>query len=227
MADTDHWSSTPRIAAQTIVSELQARLLYVGGGVAGGGTGCVRSIKRIADLTPESVMTGIESGQPAILVNYAGGACTPTGIRQQKWNQVLEFVLLCYSEHFDDFDGRASGIGEMDHEAATRPGVEELQDFAARFGVRALRGVDGLAKSHILRIDPQQTIRPGAYIGIVELRSEREIDAYDDAYDNTLETLGVCRNPNDIAGDWFTDPPADLDPDSEWPDGLDGGKYPL
>jgi len=221
MPDTDHWSSTPRLACLAILSALD-ELLFENNGYAGGGTGCVRSIARIAhDSNPEIIKHGCHRGLPAILLFYGAGGVDPASTTQQLFAHQMQFRLLCLSDNFESRVKRQSGAGTMDSDIATTPGVEELQDWSMRLALRALQGVDGIARPYCQRMNPAVIVEPGVYIGTVDLIATREVDIYDDATTPVLETLGIVhRRDGTIVWD---DDPTDTVPDSTWPGDVGGG----
>ena len=222
MADTDHWTSTPRLAANAIVTELTTRLKFLSGGAGAGGSGCVRSIARVAsDTDLDVIRRALNPGLPGLLVYYGGGDLAAGATHQQAFKHPMTFRVLCCAGTFEDLPGRLSGDGEMDSAAATVPGVEELQDFALRFAARALESVSGIKKAHPVKLLPSTFVEVGLYIGAVDLVATREVDMYDDSTLVTLEDIGIVRDPSDY-DDLFTGVADDV-PNSDLPVGLDGG----
>ena len=227
MADTDHWSSTPRLAANAIVAELRAQLLRLNGGAGapgGGGSGCVRTVARVSSLDEEVVHDALNPGLPGLLVYYEGGPMAGSATHQQLFKVEMSFRVLCCAGTFEAVPFRLSGQGDMDSAAAISPGVEELQDWALRFAVRALESVAGVCKVKPQRMLPSMFVRAGLYVGAVLLVATREIDVYDESSLITLQDIGIVHDPADYAALW-SDPPTDEDPNSETtaPDGMDGG----
>jgi len=214
MADTGHWSATPRNACLAILTAF-ADLEFQNGGAGAGGTGCVKSIARIAhDTDMETIKLGLHAGLPGLLVFYGAGRVESNTASQRRFNHEMKFRILCLSGNFESRIKRQSGAGDMDSDTAITPGVEELQDWSSRLAVRALQDVDGISKVYIENFDPAQVIEQGLYIGTVDIVATREIDVYDDLISTTLETIGVChREDGTIVWD---DPPADTVPDTDW-----------
>lgn len=221
MAETGHWSVTPRNACQAILTGLTA-LEFVNGGAGGGGSGCVKSISRIAhDTNLEQIRLGLHKGLPGILLFYGSGSCKPTTTGNCTYEHEMRFRLLCLSDNFESRIKRQSGEGDMDSDAAIMPGIEELQDWGLRLALRALRDTTGVYKPHLSRIDPAQYVENGLYIGAVDITAMREIDIHDDAAATTLLELGLVHSPRDYDDLWL-DSPTDSLPDSTLPRPIDG-----
>lgn len=214
MSDTDHWSATPRGACLAILAGLSA-LQFTDGGPGTGGTGCVKSIARIAhDTDLEQIKLGLHAGLPGILLFYGGGAAPSNTASQRIFQHEMAFRLLCCSDNFESRIKRQSGAGNMDSDTATTPGVDEMQDWAVRLAVRALQNLDGISRPYISRFSPAQIIESGLYIGAVDIVATREVNVYDDATTGTMETIGVCHRTDGTIV--WTDPGADTIPDSTW-----------
>jgi len=166
-----------------------------------------------ADL--DAIATHVAGGLPAMLVAYHGGALSEQTTHQQSYRHVMELSVICIS-------GVMRSRPERLAHTAAAPGIEDLLDWATYYAVRAMAAMDDISRARAVR----HTVlawEPGRYVAAVDMTCERELDIYDDALAATLAQLGIVHDPVDDT--WWTDPPADTDPDSEWPDGLDGGGY--
>jgi len=211
MAETGHWSSTPALIATAILADLET---YLGG--------FCPSISRIPSLSNADIGRAIHKGTPALLVYYGGGSCVQAGTKKSKARHTMTWRVLCLSGNFTGKASRLEGTGEMDMDAATAPGMDELQDFVAYIGLRALKGVDEISQERVSEFLPSETVKEGAYIGEVVFTCDREIDCYDDAITTLFATLGLVQSPTDYDELWL-DSPTDTSPDSTLPTGIKGG----
>ena len=184
-----HDAITPTVVVNAIIGGLSS-LLFQNGGAGGGGTGCVKTIKRYVgdgfDL--EVIDRMITAGLPAILVADISGTGSITGTHQQYFEEELRISMLCCAGKYDSQLARMTG-------GSINPGVEDLVNWSKYYGLRAMNTA-GLKKLRYLgwrwlRIEPEK------YIKVVELAGSSHCDIYDDTVSAVLETLGIVHNPSD------------------------------
>lgn len=186
---SSHDAITPTTVVNAIISALSS-LLFLNGGAGGGGTGCVKTIKRYVgdQFDLEVIDKMITAGLPAILVSDLSGSGSVTGTHQQLFEEELKIGILCCAGKYDSQLARMTG-------GSVTPGVEDLVDWAKYYGLRAMNTA-GLKKIKYLgwkwlRIEPEK------YMKVVELSGSSHCNIYDDAATTVLETLGIVHNPSD------------------------------
>jgi hypothetical protein len=217
-----HYGATPTAIADAILTSLSV-LLYTNGGVGGGGSGCAKTIKRLAgDATDaEAIDQQITRGLPAILVGSNGGTFESASTDGQTYYQRMRFSLICAAGRYSS--QRARTVGAEVLSVVADPGVDDLLDWSTYYAIRAARALGGVTR--IKPIDHKWIrIEPQKYLAIAEIEATRLVDVYDDAIATELEALGIVHDPLDL-GQLF-----DLDnvtPNSSLPDTIDGGVYDL
>ncbi len=213
----NHFGVTPTQLCTAILNAWSA--LQMSGGV-----GCVRTIARIRNNDLSAIAAGMTPGVPALLLFYGGGSSEVAATHGQLERDALTFELICVSGNLSSIGKRQDG-GDRDPDTASDVGVEQLQDWARYFALRALYTAGGRS-CRTVRFTQAFRIGPEHFVGSVTLACEREVDIYDDATANYLLSLGICHDPTEGYDDpdlWFSGSPP-VTPVSDWkPPGVDGG----
>jgi len=196
-----HFGSTPTTGVNLILTALSS-LKMVNGGAGAGGSGCVRTIARYAEVGYDAAAIDLLSrpGLPALLVTCFGGAFKPMSAGGQKFEQTLKFAVLCCAGRFSNVSDRLAG-----ETPTVDPGVEDLLDWATYYGCRGLAGtaddVDGKPVRPFKNVHPTThrwiRVEPEKFIASVEIEATRYLDYFDDTPTAVLEKLGIVHNPLD------------------------------
>lgn len=216
----EHFAITTRDVCDAILTGL-ASLQYQTNPQTLVTTGCVRTIGRVESDTPDALGRGLTKGLPGILLYYRGGTYAPRGTNGLKFSDVLDIRLLCCAGNMRS-KGERHAEDEIVPTSATSPGVEELQDWAVYFAIRALRGVTGICSAYPKSHTQAHEIEPGRWVGAVDLVVDRTLDCYDDSSAVVLTKLGLVANPVDD-DDLWTDPLTQLLPNITDPATKQGG----
>lgn len=215
MSLTDHFGATPSEICASIISELSIFIRQ-------SGSGCVGTIKRIPpdDLSIDGLKRHIASGLPAFLVAHNGGRLASEGVSKRSHYQRCTVSIVCVAENARALADRFSG-----DTPTTRPGIDDLADWAYYYGIRGLENAKRAGKRMLLAPSLVESSwlhsEPGSYAMQVDLEYIRPMNCWEDDPTTTLQTLGLCHDPTDIDSDWF-----DIDnetPLSDWPSTVDGG----
>lgn len=201
-----HYGATPNAIVEAVLTGLSVFKLQAG-------SGCVRTIKRLANdkYDLEAIDGVLTAGLPAWLVSYLGGVFEAAGCGQ-RYLLRMAFGVVCAA-------GRHSAIGDRLAGDASDPGVEDLLDWATYYAMRAVNGVNGVQRARPLR-HRWLRFEPTKYVAAFEFDATRMVDIYDDAPETILESLGIVHDPLDPEELWEAD---NLTPKSEMPPTTDGG----
>lgn len=155
------------------------------------GTGCVRTIKRLAGSLSnrQDVDRLLAGASPAFLVLYQGGAFKPAATTENLHNQTVQFTVIAIANNYRDQRTRLSGTNVYD------PGVDNLARWATFYVGREL-----VATKSLNRVRPTELryldYLPGKYSAVVSFEAQVQLDLYDSDGDlSTLERLGIVHNP--------------------------------
>lgn len=217
MALSDHFGATPSAVCQAVLTALSQFQFADGGAGVDGGSGCVKTIKRIAgdELKPENIDRHLTSGMPALLVAHLLGKFGAGRTNRKLFDQTIRLAIVCCAGRFSSqADRLAGGVT-----ATVNPGVEDLLDWATYFALRALEQLSGCREQQPVD-QVWLRLEPGKYIARVDIECKRTFDAWDDAPASTLQTLGIVHDPIDLDDLWAED---NETPKSELPSALAGG----
>jgi hypothetical protein len=227
--EAGHWGVRPSTVADAIVDAM-AVLKYV----EASGSGCLRQIARIEGtaegVTVEQIRRAAVAGTPAIFVYCAGTKYDPDSTDGRHFRGEMTFQVLACADSWLTKIRRLGGDASIDYSAISHPkevGVEELSEWGAYLGLRAVIEIDGISRAKLVESIPGEQIDKGLYVGSTVMVASRAVDVYDDAPTATFESIGLVHDPKDENNLW-TDPPTDSDPDTDdWGDEVDGGHYQL
>ncbi len=199
-----HFTNPPTTGVNAILSALSA-LQFANGGAGHGGSGCVKTIKRIAsdkasDLAAIDSMT--VGNLPAMLVAQPGGPFKPFDTTGRLHEQTFRFSVICCAGKYSSFlDRLTSSAPTVD------PGIEDLLDWATYLGCRALAGPGDVRGAVATRI--YKKVRPvdhrwlrwetERFVAVAELEGCRFLDYHDDDLLTVLQKIGIVHDPTDPA----------------------------
>ena len=199
-----HFDSPPSVGVAAILSGLSS-LLFLNGGAGAGGTGCVKTLKRIASDTASDLaaIDNITVGNlPAMLVAQPEGPFKAFDTAGRCHMQTLQFWIVCVCGKYSSYADRLTSTTPT-----IDPGIEDLLDWSTYLGCRALAGPGDVKGATATRI--YKLVRPvrhrwvrfeaERYVAVAELEAVRFFDYYDDDLLTVLEKIGIVHDPRDQA----------------------------
>jgi hypothetical protein len=166
-----------------------------------------------------SIDTMLTGGLPAFIVAQTGGAFVRRGTNSKRFDQSCRVKIFCVAGYQRTQVSRSASATPT-----VNPGIEDLVDWAAYYGVKAIEGVaDAIAPRPLAQ--RWLSTEPGKYVAVAEIEYMRRMDCWDDDPTDTLQSLGIVRDPTDE--DELFDPADNVTPQSDDPDEFAGGVYTL